>query len=130
MAESVVAGRLAAVAPPALIVSTNSRSRWLIGANGVVQHSTDGGSTWETQQTGASVTLTAGTSPSPSVCWLVGPGGLVLLSTDGRSWQALPFVEKIDLLSVRASDEKTATVTAVGGRTFTTTDGGRTWTPR
>ena len=122
--------QFSAVGPASLIVSANSRSRWLLGTNGVVQHSTDGGSTWETQRTGASVTLTAGVSPSPSVCWLVGPGGIVLLSTDGRSWQALPFVDKIDLVSVRASDEKSATVTAAGGRTFTTTDGGLTWTPR
>jgi hypothetical protein len=129
LTESVAAKRLAAVAPPALIVSTNSRSRWLIGANGVVQHSTDGGSTWDTQQTGASVTLTTGASPSPSICWLVGPGGVVLLSTDGRSWQAVPFEEKVDLVSVRATDETSATVVAANGRSFRTTDRGRTWTP-
>ncbi len=130
LAESTTMRQFRAAAPPALIVSTNSRSRWLIGANGVVQHSTDGGSTWETQQTGASVTLTAGASPAASICWLVGPGGVVLLSTDGRSWRTLPFGEKIDLVSVRATDEKSATVTAAGGRTFTTTDGGQTWTAR
>jgi photosystem II stability/assembly factor-like uncharacterized protein len=123
------AARVTAIPPQALIVSTNPSYRWRIGANGVVQHSSDGGSTWETQQTGASVTLTAGSSPSPSMCWLVGPGGIVLLSTDGRSWQALPFKEKVDLVSVRATDERTATVTAAGGRTFTTADGGLTWTP-
>ena len=113
----------------AAIISTNPRHRWLIAADGVVLHSIDGGSTWETQQTGASVTLTAGASPSPSICWLVGPGGLVLLSTDSRSWLALPFQEKVDLVSVRATDDKTATVTAAGGRSFSTTDRGVTWTP-
>lgn len=130
LAESSTMRQFGAVASQALIISTDSRSRWLIGANGVVQHSTNGGSTWDMQQTGASVTLTAGAAPSPSICWLVGPGGIVLLSTDGRSWRALPFEQKIDLVSVRASDDKSATVTAAGGRTFTTTDGGRTWTPR
>ena len=41
--------------------------------SGAVQRSTDGGSTWETQQTGAAVPFTAGASPSSSVCWLGGP---------------------------------------------------------
>jgi photosynthesis system II assembly factor YCF48-like protein len=126
---SLVARQLDAVRQQAVIVSPNPSHRWRIAADGVVLHSIDGGSTWETQHTGASVTLTAGASPSPSICWLVGPGGLVLLSTDGRSWQALPFKENVDLLSVRATDDKIATVTAAGGGSFSTTDRGVTWTP-
>jgi photosystem II stability/assembly factor-like uncharacterized protein len=93
----------------------------------VVQRSTDGGSTWQTQETGAAVTLTAGASPTPLVCWLVGPAGTVLLSTDGRSWQRLAFPEAANLASVTATDDKTATVTATDGRRFSTTDGGLTW---
>ena len=80
------------------IVSSNPGSRWRIVPDGAVQRSADGGSTWQTQQTGVAVTLIAGASPSPSVCWLVGPGGIVLLSTDGRSWRRLPFPEMTDLV--------------------------------
>ena len=98
-----------------------------VGPGSVVQRSTDAGSTWQTQETGASLTLTAGASPSPSVCWLVGPAGTVLLSTDGRSWRRLAFPEAADLASVTATDDKTATVTTSDGRTFSTTDGGLTW---
>jgi photosystem II stability/assembly factor-like uncharacterized protein len=126
---SLVARQLDAVRQQAVIVSPNPSHRWRIAADGVILHSIDGGSTWEAQHTGASVTLTAGASPAPLICWLVGPGGLVLLSTDGRSWQALPFKENVDLLSVRATDDKTATVTAAGGGSFSTTDRGVTWTP-
>ena len=74
------------------------------------------------------MTLTAGASPAPSVCWLVGPGGTVIVSTDGRSWRRLPFPEPAPLASVRATDDKIAQVTAADGRTFSTTDGGLTWT--
>jgi photosystem II stability/assembly factor-like uncharacterized protein len=49
------------------------------------------------------------------------------LSTDGRTWQRVAFPESVDLVSIRASDGVNATVTAADGRTFTTTDGGRTW---
>jgi hypothetical protein len=110
------------------IVSSNPISRWRIGTAGVVQHSADGGSTWQTQSTGVNVTLTAGASPSPAVCWLVGPAGVVLITTDeGSSWQRLPFPVAIDLVSVRATDDKRATVVTSNGRTFTTSDRGRTW---
>ena len=110
------------------IVSVDSSSRWRIIPGGGVQRSTDSGTAWETQLTGVSVTLVAGASPSPAVCWLVGPGGIVLLQTDGRSWRRIAFPEATDLASIRASDEKTATVTTTDGRMFSTADGGLTWT--
>jgi hypothetical protein len=110
------------------IVSVDPSTRWRIVPGGVVQRSTDRGSTWETQQTGVGVTLVAGASPSPSVCWLVGRGGIVLLQTDGRFWRRIAFPETADLTDVRASDEDSATVTTADGRTFRTTDRGLTWT--
>lgn len=128
-AEGLLAKRADAQRQQSVIVSANPSHRWLIAADGVVMHTTDGGSTWETQRTGVASTLTAGASPSPQVCWLVGPRGIVVVSTDGRSWQAVAFPEKIDLVAVRATDDKTATVTAVDGRTFSTTDRGAAWKP-
>jgi len=110
-----------------VIVSSNPASRWRIVNGGAVQRTSDGGSTWQTQQTGVNETLAAGSSPSPSVCWLVGPRGIVLLSTDDRSWRRVAFPEEADLASVSAADAQTATVTTADGRTFTTSDGGRTW---
>ena len=111
-----------------LILSSNPRNRWRIGRDGSVDHSTDGGTTWQPQSTGAAVTLRAGGSPSASVCWLVGPGGVVVLTTDeGRSWQRIAFPAAVDLTLVRATDGVTATVVATDGREFTTADGGRTW---
>jgi hypothetical protein len=110
-----------------VIVSSSQASRWRIVPGGTVERSTDGGLTWQAQETGAAVTLAGGASPSPSVCWLVGPTGTVLLSTDGRSWQRIAFPESTDLISVRATDDKNAAVTASDGRTFTTGDGGLTW---
>jgi hypothetical protein len=115
-------------APETVIVSSNPASRWRILQGGAVQRSSDAGATWQTQNTGVSQTLSAGASPSPSVCWLVGPGGIVLLSTDGRSWKRLAFPEAVPLAAIRAADAETATVTTADGREFVTDDGGRTWT--
>jgi Photosynthesis system II assembly factor YCF48 len=115
-------------APETVIVSSNPASRWRILQGGAVQRSADGGATWQTQDTGVSQTLSAGASPSPSVCWLVGPGGIVLLSTDGRSWMRVAFPEAVPLAAIRATDAENATVTTADGREFVTDDGGRTWT--
>ena len=94
---------------------------------GVVQHSTDGGSTWEMQQTNAASELTTGASPQPSVCWLVGRGGAVLLTTDNRTWRRVAFPEAVDLVAVSATDALTATITTRNGAKFSTSDGGETW---
>lgn len=110
-----------------LIVSSNPATRFRILPGGNVQRSADGGATWRSETTGATVTLTAGSSPSPSVCWLIGPNGLVLLSTNGPSWRRIAFPEAVDLRSVVAVDGDNATVTTADGRAFTTTDGGQSW---
>jgi photosystem II stability/assembly factor-like uncharacterized protein len=112
------------------ILSPDPMSRWRITAGRIVEHSTDGGATWQEQPTGATSTLTAGSAPSPLVCWMVGQGGVVLLSTNGRTWRRIEFPVTTDLVSVRATDERIATVTDVNGRTYATTDGGGTWTQR
>jgi photosystem II stability/assembly factor-like uncharacterized protein len=116
-----------ATAPETIIASSNPSTRFRLLRGGGVQRSADGGATWQTEVTGATDTLTAGSSPSPSVCWLIGPSGTVLLSTDGRSWRRRPFPESVDLRSVTASDSDNATVTTADGRVFVTTDGGQTW---
>ena len=110
-----------------LVVSSNPATRFRLLRGGGVQRSADAGATWRIEVTGATETLTAGASPSPSVCWLVGPSGTVVLSTDGRSWRRVRFPETVDLHAVTATDHENATVTTADGRVFVTADGGQTW---
>ena len=115
-------------APPRIeIVSPDASIRWRIGPSGVVEYSEDAGATWESTPTGVGTDLMAGASPSRTVCWVVGRAGIVLLTTDGRRWQRLTFPLAVDLTAVQATDARTATVTAMDGRRFTTVDGGTTW---
>jgi hypothetical protein len=114
-------------APESVVVSSNPATRFRLLRGGGVQRSADGGATWRTEFTGATDTLVAGSSPSPSVCWLVGPSGTVLLSIDGRSWRRATFPETVDLRAVTAADADSATVTTADGRVFVTADGGKTW---
>jgi hypothetical protein len=109
------------------IVSPDPMSRWRIAGGRSVERSTDGGATWQPQQAGATSDLVAGSSPSPTVCWLVGRAGLVLLTIDGRQWRRVVFPVPADLSTVSAGDASTAVVTTSDGRTFRTSDAGRTW---
>ena len=109
------------------IQSPNRDVRWRIVGGTIVERSTDGGIAWQTQSTGG-YRLVAGAAPSPTVCWLVGYGGVILLSTDGQTWHRLEFPEAIELTAILATDASSATVTSADGRTFSTADGGKTWT--
>jgi hypothetical protein len=122
--------RAATVAAPE-IVSPDPAVRWrILGA--AVQHSSNGGSTWETVPIGVAAELTAGAAPATTVCWLVGRNGVVLVTTDGQTWRRLPFPEITDLSAVRTVDAggHVASVSTTDGRTFVTTDAGATWSAR
>jgi hypothetical protein len=113
------------------IVSPDPAVRWRI-AGAAVQHSVDGGSTWNALTVSEAADLTAGTAPAATVCWLVGRAGVVLLTTDGRTFRRLPFPEMTDLSGIRTVDAggQVASVSTADGRTFVTTDAGASWLSR
>jgi hypothetical protein len=120
----------ALAAPPGFEVrSPEPDVRWRV-RDSTVERTEDGGSTWLAASTPAGLSIVAGSAPSASVCWVVGRNGAVLLTADGTAWQRLPFPEAIDLSAIEATDALTATISAVDGRVFQTTDGGATWTRR
>ena len=126
-AKAVSSDALAKVAAGGIdIVSPDARARWRL-AGPVVEHSTDGGSTWNTVFTLAGAELTGGAAPSASTCWVIGRGGVVLRSTDGRTFSRVTSPAMTDLSAVTATDASSALVSTIDGRTFSTTDGGATW---
>src|SRR5262245_28546793 len=88
------------------------------------------GPMWPAPPSEVAAQVTAGSSPSTAVCWIVGRAGTVLRSTDQRTWQRLTFPLTVDLTSVSATDAQSASVVTADGRTFSTADGGVTWTQR
>ena len=114
-------------AAPFVIRVPDSRVQWRV-SGAVVQRSTDDGQSWQSQTIGTAAELLAGSATSDRICWIVGRAGTVLLTVDGERWQRLAFPDAaIDLIGVLARDADTATVTTATGRTYHTTDRGRTW---
>lgn len=125
--EERVGALLASNEVPIEIVSPNPSNRWRLGGGRPVEHSIDGGVSWQSLALAAPDGLAAGHSPAPTVTWLVGRRGAIFVTTDGTRFERVPFIEPVDLVSVVAIDDRQATVTAADGRTFRTSDRGGTW---
>ena len=110
-----------------VIASPTASVVWRLPRAGVIEQSTDGGSTWVTQLSDEAIELTAGSAPTASVCWVVGRAGLILRATDGRTWERLPSPVVADFVAIEAADALTATVTASDGTRYRTSDAGDTW---
>lgn len=113
--------------PATLVASPAPAVSWRIGPAGSIERSVDARRSWERQDSGVRAALLAGSAPAETICWVVGLGGTIIRTTDGRTWQIVSPPVPVDFVSVSALDGLVATVVAVDGRQFTTTDGGRTW---
>jgi hypothetical protein len=109
------------------IFSPDGRIRWRLEGGGAISRSSDGGTTWQPQQSGVDDDLLAGSAPSATTCWVVGRQGTVLRSVDGEHWQRVRFPDTADLVGVEAKDGQTAVITARDGRRFATSDAGVSW---
>ena len=100
---------------------------WRVVGAGQVERTTNGGARWEAATMPESATLTAGSSPSPSICWLVGRAGAIYVTTDGRRFTRVPFSDRTDFISIQAIDGRRATVVTSDGRRMQTDDQGANW---
>ena len=110
------------------VASGDGSRRWRIMPPGRVEHSGDGGTTWTVQLADAGAPMSAGSSPSSSVCWIVGLGGTILRTVNGgETWERVTAPRPVDLTGVEALDGRAARIDAVDGVSFRTEDGGLTW---
>jgi hypothetical protein len=123
------ATELVMVTDPTWITAPGSPAVWRAGHAGDIQFSHDGGRSWSRQPSGVLVDLLTGSAPSDKVCWIIGRVGAILLTTDGGThWNLISSPLKEDLIRIQATDSLHATVwNARGTKSYTTSDGGRTW---
>ena len=103
--------------------------RYRLTNGGFISRTTDGGTTWNGQLVSANAELAAGSAPSRSVCWVVGAKGTIYRTIDGITWKKVHAPSQADLTAVSAKDASSATLTAAGGKKFSTTNNGRSWQP-
>jgi hypothetical protein len=117
------------VSDPHLIYAPGAASQWRTGPSGLIEFSSNGGSSWSRQRSGVLVELQTGSAPSDRVCWIVGRVGAILLTTDaGSNWKLISSPLKEDLGGVQATDALHATIwNARHTKSFETSDGGLTW---
>ncbi|PXX22059.1 MULTISPECIES: PKD domain-containing protein [Burkholderia] len=105
----------------------NARSGWIVGENGGVVHSTDGGITWTSQ-----LTAPAGQVGVSAVdndhAWVLNRNGEVLRTTDGGvNWNPIPTRAPFGLTAIRFADPVHGWAVGQGEGIVATTDGGATW---
>jgi hypothetical protein len=100
---------------------------WMITGADAIEKSEDGGATWKLEYLETHARIIAGSAPSVKICWLVGEGGTILRTTNGAHWKTIRPPEETAFVRVEATDALKATVTALDGRRFSTSDGGKSW---
>jgi|HubBroStandDraft_6_1064221.scaffolds.fasta_scaffold18143_3 hypothetical protein len=109
------------------IQTPDSKILWMITGADAIEKSEDGGATWKLEYLETHARIIAGSAPSVKTCWLVGEGGTILRTTNGAHWKTIKPPEETVFVRVEAADALTATVTALDGRRFSTSDGGKSW---
>jgi photosystem II stability/assembly factor-like uncharacterized protein len=101
---------------------------WVVGDDGCVKRTTDGGATWVAQPTTATVALRSVDFMNSSTGWAVGDEGTVLrTNSGGGSWTAQSVPSSATLRSVACLDAGTGSAVGDEGTVLRTTDGGSTW---
>ena len=104
---------------------------WLVGADGLIAKTTDGGLNWQIQASGVSVDLTDVHFLDSQIGWVTGDEGVLLQTTDGGEQWLRQRVGETKLTGVRFVDKDTGWVTSWHGSSdaLYTSDGGQTWHP-
>ncbi len=103
---------------------------WAVGNSGTIIHTTDGGNTWEYQESGTGHDLRDIHFIDSRIGWVVGDSATILRTTDGgQSWQPLTISGDSTRIftSIHFTDEMTGWLVHNHGEILGTKDGGATW---
>lgn len=104
---------------------------WVVGLNGRIFGTTNGGAGWTLRNSGTEVTLNDVFFIDASIGWAVGYDGLILKSIDGGvNWQSQTSGTSNMLRSVHFTDPSKGWAVGNSGVILHTIDGGATWTPQ
>jgi photosystem II stability/assembly factor-like uncharacterized protein len=106
---------------------------WIVGNYGAIFHTTDGGKTWQSRDSGTKSPLFSVEFGDADHGWIVGKSAVILDTTDGgRTWTSAksPISPQKHLFKVKAASPTTAWAVGDWGAIAVTTDAGKTWQDR
>ncbi|MBC8179615.1 hypothetical protein H8E88_00685, partial [candidate division KSB1 bacterium] len=106
----------------------DGQTGWAVGSNGVIVHTSDGGSSWSSQTSGTSNYLLSVHFSDSRTGWAVGGYGTIVHTSDGgSSWSSQTSGTSNWLWSVHFSDSQTGWAVGSNGTIVHTSDGGSSW---
>ncbi|MFI5252126.1 MAG: WD40/YVTN/BNR-like repeat-containing protein [Bacteroidota bacterium] len=101
---------------------------WACGANGIIVHSDDGGTSWQMQTSGTTNTLKSIQFIDQMNGWAVGLGGTLLHTTNGgNSWDQLINITFEDLYCIYFQSPSLGFACGTTGEMLRTINGGASW---
>jgi len=99
----------------------------VVGANGTIIKTTDGGETWQQKDSGTTENLRKVQFPIQDIGYVVGDSGIVLKTTDsGETWAILNTGQTSDFYGLSCLDESTIFISN-NDTLLKSEDGGSTW---
>jgi hypothetical protein len=124
--QAIASARSRAFAPPPLFAAPSGRVAWRLEPQGRIVRAPRQQPEEEAAVTGDD--LVTGVALSDEIAWVVGRKGAIWRTTDGLAWNRVSAPSAENFVRVHAQGPGAATVVTDTGRTYVTTDGGRTWT--
>ncbi|HRQ30729.1 MAG TPA: YCF48-related protein, partial [Saprospiraceae bacterium] len=101
---------------------------WVTGVNGLILKTTDGGITWQAQESGTMEELWAIKFVSAETGWASGTGGVILKTTDGGdTWVKQESGVITELSNIQFISSEEGWLSGENGTVLRTKDGGQTW---
>jgi len=110
------------------VICLDNTHTWIFGNYGTIFFSSDGGSTWNRQESGVDVLLGDAAFVSVNEGWAVGVAGTVIHTSDGgKTWEKQASDIGKDLFNVFFLDAQNGWAVGEYGTIIHTGDGGKTW---
>ena len=108
--------------------AVDAKQAWLIGSFGNILHTSDGGETWQKQDSKGEEQLCEVNFVDAQNGWIVGSNGTIIHTSDGgKNWELQRTPARRLLLNVDFTDTQHGCVVGEQGTLWMTKDGGGTW---